>query len=95
MKRETTALRIMLFLYILFCLILAGLNQGPDKELARAVAPYWHAYENEGKTLLILVCDVIGRVIARPGEAQVSVVLALIGGPVLMLMVRRRKLPTV
>ncbi len=49
----------MLFLYILFCLILAGLNQGPDKELARAVAPYWHAYENEGKTLLILVCGLL------------------------------------
>lgn len=45
--------------------------------------------------LLVLVCDVIGRVVARPGEAQVSVVLALIGGPALMLMVRRRKLPAI
>ncbi|MGB3709954.1 FecCD family ABC transporter permease [Gordonia sp. (in: high G+C Gram-positive bacteria)] len=45
--------------------------------------------------LLILVCDIVGRVIARPGEAQVSVVLALIGGPILMLMVRRKRLSAV
>ncbi len=59
MKRDLTVLRILLFFYILFCLILAGLNQGPDKDLAKAVAPYWHVYENEGKTLLILICGLL------------------------------------
>lgn len=67
---------------------LARAVTGPDY---RWIVPYSALFG----ALLILVCDVIGRVIARPGEAQVSVVLALIGGPVLMLMVRRRKLPTV
>ncbi|MGB3699541.1 MAG: iron chelate uptake ABC transporter family permease subunit [Gordonia sp. (in: high G+C Gram-positive bacteria)] len=61
---------------------------GPDY---RWIVPY----SALAGALLILVCDVLGRVIARPGEAQVSVVLALIGGPMLMLMVRRRRLPTV
>ncbi|AUH67925.1 MULTISPECIES: FecCD family ABC transporter permease [Gordonia] len=61
---------------------------GPDY---RWIVPY----SALAGALLILVCDVIGRVIARPGEAQVSVVLALIGGPMLMIMVRRRRLPTV
>ncbi|EGD54456.1 FecCD family ABC transporter permease [Gordonia neofelifaecis] len=61
---------------------------GPDY---RWIVPY----SALAGALLILVCDIIGRVIARPGEAQVSVVLALIGGPVLMIMVRRRRLPTV
>ncbi len=42
--------------------------------------------------ILLLVCDVIGRVIARPGEVQVGVVLALVGAPFLIAMVRRRKL---
>lgn len=59
MKREVRILRILLFLYILLCLILAGLNQGSNEEIAKRVAPYWHAYENEGKTLLILVCGLL------------------------------------
>ena len=42
--------------------------------------------------ILLLACDVIGRVIARPGEVQVGVVLALVGAPFLIAMVRRRKL---
>lgn len=69
MKRDVTILRVLLFLYILFCLILAGLNQGPDKELAKVVAPYWHAYENEGKTLLILICGLLTyRITGRKGR---------------------------
>lgn len=67
---------------------IARVFTGPDY---RWIIPY----SALAGALLILVCDVIGRVIARPGEAQVSVVLALIGGPMLMLMVRRRKLPAV
>ena len=67
---------------------LARAITGPDY---RWIVPY----SALAGALLILVCDVLGRVVARPGEAQVSVVLALIGGPMLMLMVRRRRLPTV
>lgn len=42
---------------------------------------------------LLLACDVLGRVVARPGEVSAGVMLAFVGGPALMLMVRRRKLP--
>ncbi|MFW0797525.1 iron ABC transporter permease [Gordonia sp. CPCC 205515] len=45
--------------------------------------------------ILILVCDILGRVIARPGEVQVGVMLALVGAPFLIVLVRRRKLATV
>lgn len=45
--------------------------------------------------ILVLVCDVLGRVIARPGEVQVGVVLALVGAPFLIALVRRRKLASV
>jgi ABC-type Fe3+-siderophore transport system permease subunit len=39
---------------------------------------------------LLLVADVIGRVVARPGELQVGIVLALIGAPFFIALVRRR-----
>ena len=42
--------------------------------------------------LLLLVADVVGRVVVRPGELQVGIVLALIGGPFFIALVRRRKL---
>lgn len=45
--------------------------------------------------VLLVACDVLGRVIARPGEVSAGVMLAVIGGPALILMVRRRRLPTV
>ncbi len=44
---------------------------------------------------LLLVCDIIGRVVARPGEIQVGVVLAFVGAPFLIAMVRRTKLTSV
>nr|WP_055505116.1 iron ABC transporter permease [Nonomuraea pusilla] len=40
---------------------------------------------------LLLLADVIGRVVAPPGELEVGVVLALIGAPFFVLLVRRRK----
>lgn len=40
---------------------------------------------------LVLLADVIGRVIARPGEIEVGIVTAVIGAPVLIALVRRRK----
>jgi iron complex transport system permease protein len=41
---------------------------------------------------LLLLCDVVGRVVARPGELQVGVVLAFVGAPLFIALVRRRKL---
>jgi iron complex transport system permease protein len=41
---------------------------------------------------LLLTSDVIGRVIARPGEVQVGIVTALVGSPFFVILVRRRKL---
>ncbi|MEV8639274.1 iron ABC transporter permease [Streptosporangium sp. NPDC051023] len=43
-----------------------------------------------GATALLLA-DVIGRVVARPGELEVGVVLALFGAPFFVALVRRRK----
>jgi iron complex transport system permease protein len=42
--------------------------------------------------LLLLVADMIGRVVVRPGELQVGIVMALIGGPVLIVLVRRTRM---
>ena len=39
--------------------------------------------------LLVTVADVIGRVVVRPAELQVGIVMALIGGPAFVLLVRR------
>jgi iron complex transport system permease protein len=41
---------------------------------------------------LLLFADVIGRVVVRPGELQVGIVLALVGGPFFIWLVRRRKM---
>ncbi|WP_347346164.1 iron chelate uptake ABC transporter family permease subunit [Microbacterium sp.] len=49
------------------------------------------AYTVVGAPMLLLVSDVLGRVVIRPGELQVGVVTAFVGAPVLILLVRRRK----
>ena len=41
--------------------------------------------------VLLLGADVIGRIVARPSELQVGVITALIGGPVFIFLVRRRR----
>ncbi|MER6425981.1 iron chelate uptake ABC transporter family permease subunit [Streptomyces sp. NPDC001137] len=41
--------------------------------------------------VLLLGADVIGRVVARPSELQVGIITAIIGGPVFILLVRRRR----
>lgn len=41
--------------------------------------------------ILLVAADVLGRVIARPGEVQVGIVTALLGAPVFIALVRRRK----
>lgn len=42
--------------------------------------------------ILLIVSDIVGRVVARPGEIQVGIVTALIGSPFFVALVRRRKL---
>ncbi|MEV8569069.1 iron chelate uptake ABC transporter family permease subunit [Streptomyces sp. NPDC051322] len=42
--------------------------------------------------VLLLGADVVGRVVARPAELQVGIVTALIGGPVFIFLVRRRRM---
>ncbi|NJC23544.1 iron complex transport system permease protein [Arthrobacter pigmenti] len=42
--------------------------------------------------VLLLVADIIGRIILPPGEVQVGIVTAVIGAPVFIWLVRRRKL---
>lgn len=42
--------------------------------------------------ILLLSADVVGRLVARPGELQVGIVTALLGAPFFIALVRRRKL---
>ncbi|NGP08901.1 iron ABC transporter permease [Rhodococcus sp. 14C212] len=41
---------------------------------------------------LLVLADVIGRIVVRPGELQVGIVLALMGAPFFIALVRRRRL---
>ncbi|QIZ35581.1 iron ABC transporter permease [Saccharopolyspora sp. ASAGF58] len=41
---------------------------------------------------LVLLADVLGRIVARPSEVQVGVMLAMVGAPFFIALVRRRKL---
>ncbi|MFD5793527.1 FecCD family ABC transporter permease [Streptomyces diastatochromogenes] len=57
---------------------------GPD---LRWILPYATVLS----PVLLLGADVIGRVVARPSELQVGIVTAIIGGPVFIFLVRRRR----
>lgn len=58
---------------------------GPDQ---RWVLPYSMVLA----PILLLAADVIGRIVTRPGELQVSIVTALIGAPVFIAIVRRKRI---
>lgn len=64
---------------------LARFIAGPDH---RWVIPYSMLISG----LLIVGADAIGRVVARPGEVGVGIVVALIGGPFFVYLVRRGRL---
>ncbi|MEQ3552974.1 iron chelate uptake ABC transporter family permease subunit [Pseudonocardia nematodicida] len=49
------------------------------------------AYSALAAPVLILVADILGRIIARPGEIEVGIITAIIGAPVLIALVRRRE----
>ncbi|MGV9254310.1 FecCD family ABC transporter permease [Streptomyces sp. NPDC003697] len=57
---------------------------GPD---LRWILPYAAVLS----PVLLLGADVLGRIVARPAEVQVGVVTAILGGPVFILLVRRRR----
>jgi iron complex transport system permease protein len=42
--------------------------------------------------VLLLTCDIVGRIIARPGEVQVGIMTAAIGGPAFVILVRRTRM---
>ncbi|UJP10713.1 iron ABC transporter permease [Microbacterium sp. KUDC0406] len=44
-----------------------------------------------GGAAFLLVCDVIGRILARPGVLEVGIVTGLVGAPVFIVLLRRRK----
>ena len=44
-----------------------------------------------GPTLLV-AADVVGRLVARPGEVEVGIVTAVVGAPVFLALVRRRRI---
>ena len=58
---------------------------GPDQ---RWVLPYSALLA----PVLLLGADVVGRVVNRPGELEVGIVSALIGAPVFIAIVRRRRI---
>jgi iron-siderophore transport system permease protein len=41
---------------------------------------------------LLLIADIVGRMIARPVEIQPGILIALLGGPIFIAMVRQRRL---
>ncbi|WP_149550771.1 FecCD family ABC transporter permease [Streptomyces marokkonensis] len=57
---------------------------GPDQ---RWILPYAAVLS----PVLLLGADVLGRIVARPAELQVGIVTAILGGPVFIFLVRRRR----
>lgn len=63
---------------------LARLLTGPDH---RWILPYSALLG----PVLLLASDVVGRLVAPPGEVQVGIVLAFVGAPFLIALIRRRR----
>ncbi|MFD9395950.1 FecCD family ABC transporter permease [Streptomyces sp. NPDC060000] len=57
---------------------------GPD---LRWIMPYAAVLS----PVLLLGSDILGRVVARPSEVQVGIITAIVGGPVFIFLVRRRR----
>jgi iron complex transport system permease protein len=58
---------------------------GPDQ---RWVLPYSAVLA----PIFLLAADVIGRVVDRPGEIEVGIVSAFLGGPMFIALIRRRRI---
>ncbi|WP_062078038.1 FecCD family ABC transporter permease [Demequina globuliformis] len=61
------------------------------RALVGASLPWLLVVSGLGGAALVLVCDVLGRVIARPSEIGVGITTAFIGGLIFALMARRMK----
>jgi iron complex transport system permease protein len=48
-------------------------------------------YSAVAAPVLLLGADVVGRLIARPGEVQVGIVWAVIGAPIFIMLARRKR----
>ena len=58
---ELRILKTILWIYILLCLIIAGLNYGyasrATVEISSSITEFWHFYENWIKTFFIIICS--------------------------------------
>ena len=55
----------------------------------------WHKGWDAAVPVLLLSADIVGRVVARPTEIQAGVLVAFVGGPFFIALVRRRRLAEV
>ena len=96
-KTIITVLKIILGIYILLCLGIAGLNYavapGANPETSEIITNIWEIYENEFKTLLILICSILSIMLIRKSENKklrrrnfygfiVSALIVHIAGPI-------------
>ncbi|MDC7225966.1 MAG: 4Fe-4S dicluster domain-containing protein [Spirochaetales bacterium] len=69
------ALKLLLGIYIAFCLIIAALNYavapGASARTAEIISNIWHFYENEFKTGLILAASVLSLILIKKNERNV------------------------
>jgi ferredoxin-type protein NapH len=58
-NKELVLLKVILWTYIILCLVIAGLNFGyvpkADPDVAKLINSFWHLYENEIKTIFIIL----------------------------------------
>ena len=74
-SKELTILKTILWIYIIFCFIIAGLNYGYVKTAPEAAAKFitwlWHFYENWIKTIFIIAASILTiRIIKRSKRTQ-------------------------
>ena len=73
-SKPLVILKILLGTYILFCLIIAGLNYGvapgASEDTARLISSAWHLYENEFKTILIITASILSLMLIRKNESN-------------------------
>lgn len=60
---EKTILKVVLWVYIILCIVIAGLNYGyapkADAATAELLMRFWHFYENWVKTAFILIASLL------------------------------------
>ena len=70
---EKKCLKVILWVYIVLCIVIAGLNYGyaqrADAKTAQAITWFWHFYENWVKTAFIVIASVLTlRIASRSGR---------------------------